>query len=143
MFFPPQSIAIAMVVGSKASQCSATQGELDQQDNESCDSLVLTVSDGSVHVKSEPCSENEGPGPKGNSNDPFELGLQAAGNSPDFEAELTGRSPGSSKPHTGLAQAPTDKLFAVSPLSNSRPLKESESVPESKRWATLDQGGRL
>jgi hypothetical protein len=48
-----------MAVGKQTPQFSATQGELDQQDNESCDSLVLTVSDGSVRVKSEPSSDNE------------------------------------------------------------------------------------
>lgn len=53
LFFLPQSIAIAMAVGKQTPQVSATQSELDQQDKESCDSLVLTVSDGSVRVKSE------------------------------------------------------------------------------------------
>ena len=132
-----------MAVGSKASQYSATQGELDQQDNESCDSLVLTVSDGSVHVKSEPCSENEGSGPEGNDSDLFGLGLQETGDTPDYEAELTGRRPGSSKSHTGFFQARTDKPFALAPQSDGSPPEKSVSVPQSRRWATLDQGGHL
>ena len=63
-----------MAVGVQSPRFSATQSEPDQQDNESCESLVLTVSDGSVHVKSEPCSENEGSGPERNDDDFSVLG---------------------------------------------------------------------
>ena len=125
-----------MAVGIQTPRFSATQSEPDQQDNESCDSLVLTVSDGSVHVKSEPCSENEGSGPERNDNDLFGLGVEATGDTPDFEEAFDSLLPGSPKSRPGFFQSRTDKPSAL-PQQSDKGL----SVPQSRRWATLDQGG--
>ena len=84
-----------MAVGVQSPRSSATQSEPDQQDNESCASLVLTVSDGLVHVKSEHSSENEGPGPERNDNDFFGPGEEAIGDTPDFEEAFVSLLPGS------------------------------------------------
>ena len=54
--FSPQSFAPAMAVRVQSPRSSAIPSEPDQQDDAS---LVLSVSDSSVYVNSEPCSENE------------------------------------------------------------------------------------
>ena len=91
-----------MAVGVQSPRSSATQSKPDQQDNESCESLVLTVSDGSVHVKSEPCSENEGSGPERNADDFFGTGEEATADTPEFEEVFDSLLPGSPKSRPGF-----------------------------------------
>ena len=74
-----------MAVGVQSPRSNATQSEPDQQDDAS---LVLTVSDGSVHVKSEPCSENESFGPVRDEEDLFGIGEEATGDTPFSKSRL-------------------------------------------------------
>ena len=127
MFFP-QSFASAMAVGVQSPRSNATPSEPDQQDDAS---LVLTVFDGSEHVKSEPCSENEGFVPERDDEDFFGNGENATGDTPPFEEPSDGFLPGSS-------QCRADELFTLF----QQPGK-GLSVGKAKRWAILDEGRHL
>ena len=130
-----------MAVGKQTPQTGATQCELDQQDNESCDSLVLTVSDGSARVKSElgsddgneALTQNEAEN-QGSGEDPW----PATGDTPPFKEPFRSSLQGSVQSRPGFSLGHTDN-----PLASSQQSDKGLSAKGSRRWATLDQGTHL
>ena len=99
---------------------------------------MLTVSDGSVHVKSESCSDNENGaltqdemGALGSGEDQW----PATGDTPPFKDPYDSPLLGSAQSRPGYSQSHTDEPFALSQQPD-----KGLSAKGSRRGATLDQG---